>query len=432
MPYTCVLENCPNPEILYLTRNEWTKHMEDHATARYWLCTVCLDPIQFDQEDLFIQHLHTEHSREIPSDEVPSIVDICSYTAVRGVSSCPLCLPNTGFNSQQGKGQEIDPALVLSHVAEHVHTFSLYSLPWLNAGDRELQYLGLHRNEVFDEEKWKYFADASDSSDVGSNDATKLSEESEDREAGLPEPVFEDKGPQDESSFHEGMAAPSVVEQTPAFGTAETSPYVPGRLVDSRPTDAFVEFVMRKQQDYEGRDGHGRSRSYLPLTELSAYWNGNRIRNACESYSERIIQVTDLNIIRTNYLRVFSTLVYIGSLSYLPAFQERGLSDQRFPDTTLPGFWNSSLAHKSMFEAFKRHQWMFFPVIIDRDSLNGRLLPPEQILPLSSEETLRRRDYEDRATISKIKFHPSCNNLVRVGSRNAANTWKIFRKNHIC
>ncbi|KAI3394706.1 hypothetical protein diail_2291 [Diaporthe ilicicola] len=223
------------------------------------------------------------------------------------------------------------------------------------------------------------------------------------------------------------MAAPSIDAPVPR-GTAGTPSFVHAHFSNSIPTDAFLEFVQQKRQNYKGKNGHGEVQYYLPLSELLTYWTIPRIRAACESYSERII--VKHNVIRDRFLRVFSTLVYIGSLSYLPAFQRRDLSDQRFPDTTLPGFWESSPAHMSMFENFRNHQWMFFPVIIDRDSLDDRLLPPEQILPLWSEEVIREK-FHNRASITKIRFHPSCNNLIKEGDHTeAANPAYILKTYH--
>lgn len=194
---------------------------------------------------------------------------------------------------------------------------------------------------------------------------------------------------------------------------AVTPPPIQGHLSNSTPTSLFAEFVQRKKQEYKGRNGYDREEGYVPYNELFKYWTIARIRDACESYSEGI--TTRHGLIRKRYLRVFSTLVYIGNLGYFPSFQQNELWDQRFPNTTLPGHWAPAPSYRSMFEDFKDHQWIFFPVILDRDTLDGSWLPPERILPICIEETIRSQLHSERAAITKVRFQPSCNNLIEVG-----------------
>lgn len=196
------------------------------------------------------------------------------------------------------------------------------------------------------------------------------------------------------------------------YAAAVNTPPIYGHLSNSTPTDAFAEFVQRKRQEYEGRDGYGRVQGYVPHNELLKYWTPARIRDACESYSEGITTRHDL--IRKHYLRVFSTLVYIGKLSYIPAFQQYVLEDGRFPDTTPPGPLAQAPSYKSMFDDFKDHQWIFFPVVLDRDKLDNTWLPSERILPICMEETIRSQLHSERASITKVQFHPSCNKLAKV------------------
>lgn len=196
------------------------------------------------------------------------------------------------------------------------------------------------------------------------------------------------------------------------YAAAVNPPPIHGHLSNSNPTDAFTEFVQQKRQQYKGRDGYGRVKGYVPRDELFNYWTVSRIRDACESYSEGI--TTRHNLIRNRLLRVFSTLVYIGKLSYIPTFQYHGLSDQRFPDTTPPGPLSQAPSYKSMFDDFKDHQWIFFPVILDRDTLDNTWLPPERILPICIEEPIGSQLHREKASITKVWFHPSCNELAKV------------------
>lgn len=218
MPYICVLEKCHKLEVLYLTRKEWTDHMEkEHDSVQYWLCLNCLRPIKYYNKDQFIQHIRDQHIGYISINEISFFADLCRYTAPQDLPSCPLCLPDTGFNSKRGKGEgsHIGRQDMLNHVAEHVHAFSLYSLPWLHPGDGELQYLGLTQSQASsDEDQWNYFDDddSETSEEAGSDDSeTPEADDSDDDSTdspgsteglfeGLPEPVFDDiVPPADES-----------------------------------------------------------------------------------------------------------------------------------------------------------------------------------------------------------------------------------------
>lgn len=217
-------------------------------------------------------------------------------------------------------------------------------------------------------------------------------------------------------------------EQT-SHSTNETPRPTQDHLSNSAPTDLFAEFVRHKRREYKGRNGYGMEQGYVPHNELFRYWTIARIQDACQSYSEGIATRHDL--IRNRFLRVFSTLVYIGKLSYIPAFQQHGLCDQRFPDTTLPGSWIQLPSYGSMFNDFKAYQWIFFPVILNRDMLENTSLPPERILPLCIEDTIRSQSNIDRAAITKVRFHPSCNEIVEVSWRNETNNGSSFRRVHV-
>jgi len=129
-PYTCVLPNCPKPEILYNTKEAWKTHLlEDHESTESWVCFACIDAVQFDQEDAFIAHTLQVHHNTIPRDQIPALKSICRRSTTAEISSCPLCTwPTVGDG-------EVDREALVNHIAEHVHAFSLRSLPWAPGDD---------------------------------------------------------------------------------------------------------------------------------------------------------------------------------------------------------------------------------------------------------------------------------------------------------
>ncbi|KAI1132237.1 hypothetical protein F5Y10DRAFT_284131 [Nemania abortiva] len=117
-PYTCVLENCPMPYKFFATHNEWKDHfMNDHPSQ--WNCPCCEgDAPMFESLSGVINHITLRHPDAISN----GLEDLLSDAEIKvmGITQCPLC------NSE---GHQDSPELV-EHVLQHVHDFSLRSLPW--------------------------------------------------------------------------------------------------------------------------------------------------------------------------------------------------------------------------------------------------------------------------------------------------------------
>ncbi|KAK4188845.1 hypothetical protein QBC35DRAFT_381492 [Podospora australis] len=164
-PYTCLLHDCPRPEALYSSRLEWSKHMDtDHQITEYWLCDVCLDPTRFDSSADFELHLASWHKDVISADQIPDIISISklSVPVSRALSSCPLCPVS---NQPEGENTN-DLDAMMNHLTEHMHSFALYSLPWLIPGEKEKEYLGLYGTAANITEYIDYFDVNSDPGSV--------------------------------------------------------------------------------------------------------------------------------------------------------------------------------------------------------------------------------------------------------------------------
>jgi hypothetical protein len=100
-------------------------HMNsDHRTSPYWECIACDDLNKFGSESEFTAHIVERHRKTISDDQIPTLLTVCSKTVPPDITSCPLC---TWVEDQEAT---VAPDLLLDHVAEHVHSFSLRSLPW--------------------------------------------------------------------------------------------------------------------------------------------------------------------------------------------------------------------------------------------------------------------------------------------------------------
>ncbi|KAH8811301.1 hypothetical protein F5884DRAFT_270157 [Xylogone sp. PMI_703] len=118
-PYTCILDNCPTPYKLFVTEKEWYEHFMSVHPPR-WQCPCCPgDPPIFISLADIMAHLQIDHSNDVSDDELADVLSE-SVIHVMSITKCPLC---------DSDGPPDSPELV-EHVLEHIHDFSLRSLPW--------------------------------------------------------------------------------------------------------------------------------------------------------------------------------------------------------------------------------------------------------------------------------------------------------------
>ncbi|GAM36942.1 hypothetical protein TCE0_022r06437 [Talaromyces pinophilus] len=153
-PYTCVLNVCTTPDALYRNKEEWIKHMtDDHShSAFYWECSLCDDSLQFGSHDAFKTHVIGVHGDAIT--DVLAFVKVCSKPKILDGMGCPLCSV-VDFKEDESGEQLLD------HVAEHVHSFALSSLPLLYDDDEDGK-----KNAYF--ETNAYFGDSDENLSVAS------------------------------------------------------------------------------------------------------------------------------------------------------------------------------------------------------------------------------------------------------------------------
>lgn len=145
-PYTCIIEDCPKPDVLYTHRYDWEQHVErDHPSC--WECVPCKTPghtpVLFVSADDLLSHTAQLHNDSIEESQYTTLLTSSRRAAPSGISQCPLC-------DETGEG---DGDALLDHIAEHVHLFSLHSLPWLKDDDADIveddQYDYYQHDEYF-------------------------------------------------------------------------------------------------------------------------------------------------------------------------------------------------------------------------------------------------------------------------------------------
>ena len=124
-PYTCPFENCTMANVLYITRETWSSHIkEDHSLSTFWECLVCDDGSKFREIQDFETHVAEYHRDTITFSDLTVLGDMSLRRSSPELTACPLC--NWAYEQTMPPSQDT----LLEHIAEHIHSFSLRSLPW--------------------------------------------------------------------------------------------------------------------------------------------------------------------------------------------------------------------------------------------------------------------------------------------------------------
>lgn len=122
-PYTCIIADCPYPDRLYVDRSDWMTHVRNDHPPR-WECLPCRNAVEklplFTSLDEFLKHTKQSHDDIISEDMYSTVVDASTKPASFEMTQCPLC-------DQEG---QVDSKELIDHILEHIHSFSLRSLPW--------------------------------------------------------------------------------------------------------------------------------------------------------------------------------------------------------------------------------------------------------------------------------------------------------------
>ena len=123
-PYTCILENCPTPYKLFVTEKEWNEHFLDTHPPKFQ-CIYC-ESTTLDSLARLMSHFQVQHPEISDDDFADSLAK--SAVHVMGITKCPLCDSEDSPDSPE----------LIEHILEHIHDFSLRSLPWCKDPMRNL------------------------------------------------------------------------------------------------------------------------------------------------------------------------------------------------------------------------------------------------------------------------------------------------------
>lgn len=89
---------------------------QDHPLI--WECPLCHQGAVCSTMTNMIDHLHETHP-QVSGEDIPAIISSSAQVKM-GIGNCPLCEVHNDIDSPQ----------LIDHVLEHIHDFSLRSLPW--------------------------------------------------------------------------------------------------------------------------------------------------------------------------------------------------------------------------------------------------------------------------------------------------------------
>ncbi|KAM6509941.1 hypothetical protein FALCPG4_017577 [Fusarium falciforme] len=184
--------------------------------------------------------------------------------------------------------------------------------------------------------------------------------------------------------------------------------------MNNEPIVRFYDWVERNKKT--GLDGDKQERPYVPPFLLKGYWKaGAAVQEIlkCCNLQENALQIT------TQFVRIFSTLVYIGQPWDISLFLRQKRDDHHLPFKVLPDEWNSILPR------FLESQWMFCPLEFNKEDLPyKRELNTRQILPVTYLGSLRGKAWGGEGpSIEKVQIHNECNGVTQ---ENAPVVFKIF------
>ncbi|OCL12400.1 hypothetical protein AOQ84DRAFT_437031 [Glonium stellatum] len=146
-PYVCMFDNCTQADSLFPDRTSWLSHMQwEHS--RQWRCTSQEHPPRiFDKEEDFDIHMKLDHQGSFTEVQISTLKHLNAIPSPITFNTCPLCnfrpssdleqsdsLPQlSGFAAQQKKKKTASDELA-NHIAAHLQSVAVRSLPWLDDG----------------------------------------------------------------------------------------------------------------------------------------------------------------------------------------------------------------------------------------------------------------------------------------------------------
>ncbi|KAK2607656.1 hypothetical protein N8I77_006319 [Diaporthe amygdali] len=163
--------------------------------------------------------------------------------------------------------------------------------------------------------------------------------------------------------------------------------------------DRFRVHIEENLED--GYEAQGSPAKFASKYCLTKYWTVDLVEEivfATEDFDYQILEI------REQYLRIFSTLVWISTtgrsyVRYLKHFVRNGTDDSSLPFRGRPDIFPNANDSEIFWTAFFENQWKFFPVELGPRRMYDRTLHASQILPLTIGEELGAQNIGRPASI---------------------------------
>lgn len=152
-----------------------------------------------------------------------------------------------------------------------------------------------------------------------------------------------------------------------------------------------------------GVNGDDQKVPYIAPAILETYWTEKRVDDILNAHEPPIPQSADMII--SQYLRIFSILIYIGEPGEISWFCPHV---KNINDIHLPLDRESFPIRCPWAGNFLETQWMFNPLIFTSDFIYKRIVPCKTILPVTYEEPLTEKR-GGHSKVLKVQLHSKCN-----------------------
>ncbi|KAF2998074.1 hypothetical protein E8E14_001380 [Neopestalotiopsis sp. 37M] len=167
---------------------------------------------------------------------------------------------------------------------------------------------------------------------------------------------------------------------------------------------SFQRFV--DDQRCSGIDESGNEAYYITASKLREYWSRERVSSLLNDFGQG--EGLDFGTFSKDYLRLFSTLMYINEPEQFHWFVRRSINDSQLPYERKDGPHSHTM--RSLFDLFEENQWMFCPLEFDIPRMSSETVHPRTVLPVTYQEMLSSLGQgENDGICSRVRINKDCN-----------------------
>lgn len=271
----------------------------EHGSVKYWRCpdTSCQGKGEFELEQDFVSHLQKIHHESVPPDDISFLISACFRSSPARIRSCPLCPRETVT-------ADVDTESLLSHIACHVHSFSLRSLPWVQDDKNVTWVKRLTRADNGYFVKNSYF-------DIGGKDGSSAQDQDtlSDRSWEGLEPLEFD----DEQPFEDDSNTSQITIELPPVDHEE---------LHTKLRKARIEYPA------------GSHRFFVPESEKNSIITEETIASeiyTAQPHLGRTNAMDKARLVHGQARNLFAVLAYLKKGSEICAFIDEGITDEDLP-----------------------------------------------------------------------------------------------------